>query len=144
MRTLSTSSSTPGSQVRAGRLTTSEAPLVELAAMLERDKQETRDEDDDRDPEPELLPAIAVDGKTLRGARIDAGRAVHLLSAMTHAEGATIAQRDVDQKTNEITGFRPLLERLDLEGVVVTADALHAQREHTRFLVAGARITCSG
>ena len=80
----------------------------------------------------------------LRGARIDAGRAVHLLSAMTHTEGATIAQRDVDQKTNEITGFRPLLERLDLEGVVVTADALHAQREHTRFLVAGARITCSG
>ena len=122
-------------QVRAGRLTTSEAPLVELAAMLERDKQETRDEDDDRDPEPELLPAIAVDGKTLRGARIDAGRAVHLLSAMTHAEGATIAERDVDQKTNEITGFRPLLERLDLEGVVVTADTLHAQREHTRFLV---------
>jgi len=34
-----------------------------------------------------------------------------------------------------ITGFRPLLQSLDLRGVVVTADALHAQRYHARFLV---------
>jgi predicted transposase YbfD/YdcC len=123
-------------QVSAGRLTTEQAPLIELAAMLERDETDTEDEtDSDSGSGPALLPAIAVDGKTLRGARIDRGAAVHLLSAMTHAEGATIAQRDVDQKTNEITGFRPLLENLDLAGVVVTADALHAQREHARFLV---------
>ena len=129
-------------QVRAGRLTATEAPLVELAAMLER--EETGDNnnnsgsgsDDGSGSGPVLLSAIAVDGKTLRGARIDGSRAVHLLSAMTHAEGATIAQRNVDQKTNEITGFRPLLESLDLHNVVVTADALHAQRDHARFLVA--------
>lgn len=120
-------------QVRAGRLTTEQAPLIELAAMIER--EETQDEDEDDDAEPALLHAIAVDGKTLRGARIDGAAAVHLLSAMTHAEGATVAQRDVDQKTNEITGFRPLLDGLDLDGVVVTADAMHAQREHARFLV---------
>jgi len=82
-----------------------------------------------------LLPAIAVDGKTLRGARLDERRAVHLLSAMTHREGATVAQRNVDTKTNEITGFAPLLGPLDLKGVVVTADAIHAQRAHARFLV---------
>ena len=120
-------------QVRAGRITTEQAPLVELAAMIER--EETEDKDEDEDAEPALLQAIAVDGKTLRGARIDGAAAVHLLSAMTHAEGATVAQRDVDQKTNEITGFRPLLDGLDLDGVVVTADAMHAQREHARFLV---------
>jgi predicted transposase YbfD/YdcC len=117
-------------QVKAGRLTTEQAPLVELAAMIEREEEE----DDDDEDEPALLQAIAVDGKTLRGSRIDGAAAVHLLSAMTHAEGATVAQRDVDQKTNEITGFRPLLEGLDLDGVVVTADAMHAQREHARFL----------
>ena len=122
-------------QVRAGRLTTEQAPLVELSAMLERDETETQGDHDDPEAGPELLNAIAVDGKTLRGARFDGIRAVHLLSAMTHAEGATIAQRDVDSKTNEITGFRPLLEGLDLQGVVVTADAMHAQREHARFLV---------
>ncbi|MGH9091951.1 MAG: hypothetical protein ACRDZR_11335 [Acidimicrobiales bacterium] len=61
-----------------------------------------------------MLAAVAVDGKMLRGARIDTGEAVHLPSAMTHVEGATIAQREVDEKTNEITGFHPLLEVLDL------------------------------
>jgi len=37
--------------------------------------------------------------------------------------------------TNEITGFRPLLGGLDLAGQVVTADALHTQREHAGWLV---------
>ncbi|HZD67562.1 MAG TPA: ISAs1 family transposase [Actinomycetes bacterium] len=46
-----------------------------------------------------------------------------------------LAQRRVDGKSNEITGFRPLLEEVDLEGAVVTADALHCQRDHARYLV---------
>lgn len=119
-------------QVTAGRLATEQAPLVGLAAMVERDETDTSD--GNPEGEPALLDAVAVDGKTLRGARVDAGPAVHLLSAMTHAEGAMIAQRDVDEKTNEITGLRPLLESLDLAGVVVTAEPLHAQRGHARFL----------
>ena len=41
----------------------------------------------------------------------------------------------MDGKTNEITQFAPLLEPLDLAGAVVTADALHTQREHAEFLV---------
>jgi predicted transposase YbfD/YdcC len=41
----------------------------------------------------------------------------------------------VDDTTNEITGFQPLLERLDLISTVVTADALHTQREHAEWLV---------
>ncbi|MFE0063163.1 hypothetical protein [Streptomyces sp. NPDC059003] len=44
-------------------------------------------------------------------------------------------QVGVDGKTNEITRFKPLLDPLVLNGKVVTADALHAQREHTRYLV---------
>ena len=43
----------------------------------------------------------------------------------------------VDGKTNEITRFAPLLEPLDLAGCVITADALHTQREHAEFLVTG-------
>lgn len=84
---------------------------------------------------PGEVAAVAVDGKTLRGAKQPDGRAVHLLSALLHKEGVVVAQRDVDHKTNEITGFRPLLEDLDLEGAVVTADALHTQRDHAEFLV---------
>ena len=41
----------------------------------------------------------------------------------------------VDGKTNEITQFAPLLEPLDLAGCVITADAMHTQREHAEFLV---------
>jgi hypothetical protein len=79
--------------------------------------------------------AVAVDGKTLRGAVQPDGRAVHLLSAMTHDDSVVIAQRDVDHKTNEITQFKPLLDDVDLHGAVVVADALHAQRDHARYLV---------
>ena len=55
---------------------------------------------------------------------------------MVHGEGAVIAQREVDHKTNEIKALRPLLGDLDIAGAVVTADALHAQRDHAEFLVA--------
>jgi predicted transposase YbfD/YdcC len=60
---------------------------------------------------------------------------VHLLAAMGHTSRAVLAQTQVDAKTNEITGFQPLLERLDLAGRVVTADAMHTQREHADWLV---------
>ena len=68
-------------------------------------------------------------------ARQEDGRAVQLFAAMVNREGVVLAQREVDHKTNEITAFRPLLEPLDLEGVVVTADAMHAQVDHANFLV---------
>ncbi|MCU1658748.1 MAG: transposase, family [Pseudonocardiales bacterium] len=84
-----------------------------------------------RDP----WPAVAVDGKTLRGsANRDRGQ-VHLLAAMQHTTHAVLAQVDVEAKTNEITAFQPLLDGLDLTRTVVTADALHTQREHADYLV---------
>jgi hypothetical protein len=63
------------------------------------------------------------------------GGQVHLLAAMDHADGMVLAQRQVDSAPGEVTGFRPLLAGLDLTGVVVTADALHTQREHAEFLI---------
>ena len=82
--------------------------------------------------------AVAVDGKALRGTRHSAGdgQAAHLLAAIDQQAGTVLAQADVDGKTNEITRFRPLLEPLDLAGCVITADALHTQREHAEFVVA--------
>ena len=79
-------------------------------------------------------PAVGVDGKTLCGSG-PAGAQVHLLAAMDHAGQAVLAQVEVDGKTNEITAFGPLLNRLDLAGTVVTSDALHTQREHAQYLV---------
>ena len=84
--------------------------------------------------------AVAVDGKAVRGTchASGDGQAVHLLAAADQQAGVVLAQAEVDGKTNEITAFAPLLEPLDLAGAVVTADAMHAQREHAQFLVATA------
>jgi predicted transposase YbfD/YdcC len=82
--------------------------------------------------------AVALDGKTVRGARDHAdpdSRAPHLVSAITHDEGIVLAQQQVDEKSNEITAVRPLLKDLDLVGVVVTADAMHTQTAFADWLV---------
>jgi hypothetical protein len=79
--------------------------------------------------------AVAMDGKQLRGAvRPDGGR-VHLVAALAHQAGVVLAQREVAPGSNEITAAQPLLETLELQGKVVTADALHAQVALARHLV---------
>ena len=92
----------------------------------------------DRDQPSQHRRAVAVDGKTLRGARRAAdGRQAHLLAAMDHATRAVLAQRQVDGAPGEVPAFQPLLADLDLAGVVVTADALHTHADAAKFLVAG-------
>jgi len=78
---------------------------------------------------------IAIDGKTVRGSHNGAQKAIHLLSAVIHKEGVVFAQEEVDEKTNEIKHVKPLLEKIDIEGSVVTADALHTQKEIANYLV---------
>lgn len=79
--------------------------------------------------------AMSLDGKSLRGSRDGDRPAVHLLAAITHAEGVVVAQSQVEEKSNEIPGAKPLLEDLDLRGTTVTADAMHTQRDLARHLV---------
>jgi hypothetical protein len=78
---------------------------------------------------------IAVDGKRIRGSGSATIEARHLLGAIDHTHGVVLAQRQVEDKTNEITKFAPLLDPVDLADAVVTADALHAQRGHADYLV---------
>jgi predicted transposase YbfD/YdcC len=85
---------------------------------------------------------LAVDGKTVRGSRhtdrdgnVVPGR--HLLAMIDQHTRVVLGQIDVETKTNEITAFTPLLDTLTgitLSEVVVTADALHTQREHVEDL----------
>jgi hypothetical protein len=79
--------------------------------------------------------AVAIDGKTLRGAQRVGGGQVHLLSAVLHGSGVTLGQCEVAAKSNEIPSAPQLLGELDLRGKTVTADALHTQRELARFVV---------
>lgn len=78
---------------------------------------------------------IAVDGKTLRGARLPDGRQTHLLSALDTSTGIVLAQVTVDTKSNEIPAFAPLLDAVEavlgsLTDVLFVADALHTQTGH--------------
>jgi predicted transposase YbfD/YdcC len=79
--------------------------------------------------------AIAVDGKSLRGSRTTDTAARHVMAACDQATSVVLASTDVDGKTNEITRFGPLLDQIgDLRDTVITADALHCQREHVTYL----------
>ena len=68
------------------------------------------------------------------GARTDEHTQVHLLAAFDPASGTVLGQTQVESKSNEITAFAPLLDRLDLTDVLLTADALHTQRAHAEYL----------
>src|SRR5216683_1057195 len=80
----------------------------------------------------ERIAARAAAGTKAGGKK----KKVHLLAAVTHVTGLVIGQDKVAKagKANEITHFRPLLEPLPLDGVVITADAMQTQREHARWL----------
>jgi predicted transposase YbfD/YdcC len=80
------------------------------------------------------LRAIAVDGKTSRGARRADGTRVHLLGAAEHG-GHLLDHLEVGVKHNETSHFTELLEPLDLAGAVVTFDALHTVRANLDWLV---------
>ena len=76
---------------------------------------------------------MAVDGKTSRGARRADGTRVHLLGVAEHG-GHLLDHLEVDVKHNETSHFTALLEPLDLDGAVVTFDALHTVRANLNWL----------
>ena len=80
------------------------------------------------------LRAVAVDGKTSRGARRGDGTRVHLPGAAEHG-GRLLDHVEVDVKHNETSHFTELLGPLDLNGTVVTSDALHTVRANLDWLV---------
>jgi len=83
----------------------------------------------------EELIGVTVDGKTQRGTAHDDQRAQHRMGALLAEDAITLAQLDVDGKTNEINAFAPLLDQIpDMTNMVVSADRMHTQRKHARYL----------
>jgi predicted transposase YbfD/YdcC len=86
-------------------------------------------------PDRRRRRAIAVDGKTLRGSRDGEQRARMVMACLDHDSGVTLGQVEIAEKSNEIPKFTTLLDTIaDVTDLVVTADALHAQREHAEYL----------
>lgn len=78
---------------------------------------------------------VALDGKTLRGSGDGDNKPAHLLSVVVHGRGTVVAQESVGEKTNEIPHAKTVLEKVELAGTTVTANAMHTQAKLARFLV---------
>jgi predicted transposase YbfD/YdcC len=79
---------------------------------------------------------IAVDGKTVRGAKGKDGKAPHLVAALAHGIGAVLGQVAVEEKSNEIPAVRELLKAFaDLAGVALTTDAMHTQHDTAQLIL---------
>lgn len=78
------------------------------------------------------LRPLAIDGKSVCGALAQHGRALHLLSLLDQRTGFTLAQAEVDGKTNEHKTALALLKSVVLTGRVVTGDAMFCQRDLCR------------
>jgi hypothetical protein len=81
-----------------------------------------------------VLQALAVDGKVLRGSGRGDGKALQLLSAVSHRLRLTVAQEPIQEKSNEIPAIKPLLGKVPCQGALITADAMHCQQETARFV----------
>lgn len=80
---------------------------------------------------------VAIDGKTLRGSRgwNEEDRPLHLLHAWSTELGICLGQVSVDEKSNEITAFPKLIEKLELKGTIVTTDALNTQKKAVASII---------
>ena len=79
---------------------------------------------------------IAIDGKTVRGAKDKDGKAPHLVAALAHGIGAVLGQVAVDAKSNEIPAVRDLLKAFaSLAGAVITIDAMHTQHDTAQVIL---------
>ena len=89
----------------------------------------------------DLLPGevVAIDGKTVRRSHDKrAGKgAIHLVSAWASANTLTLGQVKTEEKSNEITAIPRLLEMLELNGCIVTIDAMGCQKEIAKGILEG-------
>jgi len=80
---------------------------------------------------------IAIDGKTLRRSHDQNGglAPLHLVSAWASAHGLALGQVATEQKSNEITAIPALIDRIDVQGAVVTIDAMGCQKDIAQKIV---------
>ncbi len=81
---------------------------------------------------------VAIDGKTPRRSLDKAGAKgpIHMVSAWSSARRLVLGQRQVDDKSNEITAIPELLDLPTLDGAIVTIDALGCQYKIANKIIA--------
>jgi predicted transposase YbfD/YdcC len=79
---------------------------------------------------------IAIDGKTICSTvKSKVCRKLHIMTAMLTTNSVTLAQLATDEKSNEIPKMRELLELVDIEGKIITADAMGCQKETAEQII---------
>jgi len=80
---------------------------------------------------------IAIDGKTMRGSydKASGQKALHILNVCAVDSGLSLAQLQVDEKTNEITAVPEILELLDVKGSNISVDALNTQKNLAEIII---------
>jgi predicted transposase YbfD/YdcC len=104
--------------------------LLDWHIKLCRDHRKGKKGDNDNTPSTPPVH-VAIDGKTSRGSYTDAEKsnAIHFVSAWASKHGVTLGQTEVDSKTNEITAVDELLDFIEVDGTIITLDALGAQKK---------------
>jgi predicted transposase YbfD/YdcC len=108
--------------------------LPDIPGPAEREQRRVAHRAKSHPAPAELLPAAAVDGKALRGARTGDGGRVFLLGAISHGTGVVLGQRQIPDKKGEADQVEALLAPLDTAGMVFTLDALHTTRKTARLI----------
>ena len=75
--------------------------------------------------------SVNIDGKTIRGSKSSKKPAYHVVSAWVAENNITLGELAVDEKSNEITAIPELLDLIDIEGDIVTIDAMGCQTDIT-------------
>jgi predicted transposase YbfD/YdcC len=79
---------------------------------------------------------VAIDGKSVRGARDGNKHPLHIVSAWASEHGMLLGQVRTAEKSNEITAIPELLKLLSIEGCIVTIDAMGCQKAIAKDIVA--------
>ncbi|MDE6516394.1 MAG: ISAs1 family transposase [Acetatifactor sp.] len=80
---------------------------------------------------------IAIDGKTIRGSKSESHRAYHVVSAFVAENQLVLGELVTEEKSNEITAVPELVDSLNIENSIVTADAMSCQKEIVKKIQEG-------
>jgi hypothetical protein len=85
-------------------------------------------------PQGDCARVIAFDGKVLKASfdNFSDAKAKQVLSAFAVDTALVLAHIEIDEKSNEIPAMQKLLGELDLADKIITADAIHCQKKHSR------------
>ena len=72
---------------------------------------------------------IAIDGKTICGSGNKQNRPFHVISAFVAENQITLGELTAEEKSNEITAVPELLDLIDVENAIITADAMSCQKK---------------